>query len=235
MQSALIIDDDVELCSILRQYLAMHDIELSMEHDGVTGLEAVRRREWDIVLLDIMLPRLNGFELLARIRSGSRANVLLLTTLRDEGDRITGLESGADDYLPKPFNPRELVARIRAVVRRDRWRQTPERALEAFAPRTAPGLRVDPVTRSICYNNRALPLTDVEFALLRAFLEAPGLVLSREELMTRILQKPFHPLDRSVDMHISRLRRKLNIVQGVDNPIKAIRSSGYLFSLESAS
>jgi len=229
MESVLIIDDDISLCSMLKEYFALHDMKLDMSHHGVQGLEEARSGKFDMILLDVMLPGIDGFDVLRRLRSVSDVSVLLLTARSEVDDRIVGLEIGADDYLPKPFNPRELVARIRAVLRR--------RALPSGgAPPDKParkismhGFDLDAGTRSARYRGSSLPLTDTEFALLEALLESPGVVLAREHLSDRLSQRPFHPFDRSLDMLVSRLRRKLDIKDNPGQAIKTIRSAGYVF------
>jgi DNA-binding response OmpR family regulator len=228
--SILIIDDDIEFCTMLRDYLVSHDIHLTSAHDGDAGLAALSNHGYDMILLDVMLPGMDGLEVLSRLRQFSPLRVLLLSAQGSEANRIVGLDEGADDYLSKPFNPRELVARIRAVLRRS------ERSHPAGIPGEYPGadqpsgIAVNFVARQVFYRGNRLPLTEVEFALLNVFLGSPGMVLDREDLVTRVFHRPFNPLDRSLDMHISRLRRKLAVVKEFVDPIKTIRSSGYLFS-----
>jgi DNA-binding response OmpR family regulator len=228
MESVLIIDDDVELCVMLRDYLFLHGMDLAMEHNGTAGLEAAARGAFDLVILDLRLPGLGGFNLLGRLRAQSSVNVMLLTARGGERDRIAGLEAGADDYLGKPFNPRELLARIRAIFRRaDALRRTGmyrEASVLAVC-----GFVMDLTSRAVCYKGEPLNLTNVEFSLLEVFLKSPGMVLDREDLVERILDRPFNPLDRSLDMHISRLRRKLDEKVPLGCQIKTIRSAGYLF------
>jgi len=228
MKSILIIDDDIEFCIMLRDYLTAHDIYLTMEHDGDAGLDAVRTCALDMILLDVMLPGIDGLEVLSRLRGFSPLSVLLLSAQGSEANRILGLDEGADDYLAKPFNPRELVARIGATLRRSERRnfqiKPPEPTLQDS------GLAFNFESRQAFYRGSRLPLTDVEFALLSVFLGSPGMVLEREDLVARVLQRPFNPMDRSLDMHISRLRRKLAVVEEFVDPIKTIRSAGYLFS-----
>jgi two-component system response regulator CpxR len=228
MTSILIIDDDIEFCIMLRDYLVSHDIHLTSRHDGEAGLAAVHANEYAMVLLDVMLPGIDGLDVLSRLRQTSPVRVLLLSAQGSEANRIVGLDEGADDYLQKPFNPRELVARIRAILRRS------ERGQVASAPRELPGqstgIAVNFIARQAFYRGNRLPLTEVEFALLNIFLGSPGTVLDREDLVARVFQRPFNPLDRSLDMHISRLRRKLAVVKEFVDPIKTIRNSGYLFS-----
>jgi two-component system response regulator CpxR len=230
MTPILIIDDDIEFCLMLRDYLAPHGIHLSAEHDGESGLAAVRANAYAMILLDVMLPDIDGLEVLSRLRRGSPLSVLLLSAQGSEANRILGLDEGADDYLPKPFNPRELVARIHAVLRRAERTQ----AVPATA-HSSSGLAFNVAARQAYYRGNRLPLTEVEFNLLQVFLGSPGMVLDREDLVTRVFQRPFNPLDRSLDMHISRLRRKLAVVEEFVDPIKTIRSSGYLFSPQSVS
>jgi DNA-binding response OmpR family regulator len=231
MKSILIIDDDIEFCSMLRDYLISHDIQLIAEHDGDSGLAAVRNNSFDMILLDVMLPDIDGLEVLSRLKSFSHLSVLLLSALGSEANRIVGLDEGADDYLPKPFNPRELLARIWAILRRSERSQRLGDVVDESTLDWGCGFALKVTERKVYYRGHRLPLTDVEFTLLNIFLESPGIVLGREDLVARVFQRPFHPLDRSLDMHISRLRRKLAVVEKFTDPIKTIRSSGYLFSL----
>jgi two-component system response regulator CpxR len=230
MRSVLIIDDDVKLCAMLREYLARHEIDLEIRHHGKLGLEAAFAGQYHLVLLDVMLPGIDGFEVLQRLRKLSDLCILLLTARGDAADRIRGLQLGADDYLPKPFDPEELVARIRAIIRRGAPRFVSSLSNAVDHKRQAIGLSVDLDSRTARYGSRRLELTDIELSLLETFLQSPGVVLTREELVSRILRRPFHPLDRSLDMHVSRLRRKLSAVTPFGNHIKTVRSSGYLFS-----
>jgi two-component system response regulator CpxR len=216
---------------MLREYLLPYDMQLSMEHDGPAGIAAVRENQFKIVLLDIMLPGMGGFEVLAQLRAfSSSLKVMMLSALGADVDRILGLDHGADDYLPKPFNPRELIARIRAILRRDAQQHNLEQ-INTDTRSWGFGLTINASRREAFYKDSKLPLTDVEFLLLQVFLESPEIVLSREELVVRIFQRSFNPLDRSLDMHICRLRRKLHIVKELRSPIMTIRSSGYLFSI----
>jgi len=229
MTSILIIDDDIEFCTMLRDYLTSHDMKLDAAHHGDAGLTALRAHTYDVILLDVMLPDMDGLEVLSRLRKISDLSVLLLSAQGTEANRIAGLDEGADDYLPKPFNPRELVARIRAILRRSESRSL-GRQTNASLMKDPSGLVLNFASRQAFYRGNRLRLTDVEFTLLNIFLDSPGTVLQREELVIRVFQRPFHPLDRSLDMHISRLRRKLAVVEEFVDPIKTIRSSGYLFA-----
>jgi two-component system response regulator CpxR len=229
MESILIVDDDVKLCSMLRDYFALQKMDLAMSHDGLRGLDEARSGRFDLIMLDIMLPGISGFDVLRRLRPVSDVSVILLTSRGEVDDRITGLENGADDYLAKPFNPRELVLRIRAILRR-RTMPKPEVIHGGVGKRLSiHGFELDVVARSAWYRGSLLALTETEFALLEALLESPGVVLPREHLFDRITHRPFHPLDRSLDMLVSRLRRKLEIKDNPGAAIRTIRSSGYVF------
>ena len=231
MKSVLIVDDDVALGSMIREYLERHEISLSMRHNGKMGLEAASSGEYDLMLLDVMLPDVDGFEVLRRLRATSDLSVMLLSARGEPADRIRGLQLGADDYLPKPFEPDELVARIEAVLRRSGKRVT-EAPQPAASPRiTVNDLMVDPGSRMAWYKATPLDLTDIEFSLLLTFAQAPGAVLSREELVVGVFERPFHPLNRNLDMHVSRLRKKLHAANLPGNPIRTIRSEGYLFTV----
>lgn len=223
-ERVLLIDDDTELCAMLQDYLGRHGWSVTARHSGEAGLTSALERPYGIVLLDVMLPDLDGFEVLRRLRRQSATNVLLLTARGDDVDRIVGLELGADDYLPKPFNPRELLARMRAIGRRGPQTQNPT------ASRNIAGFTVDPARRSIAFEDQTLDLTDIEFLLLSMLLQRPYEVVSREELTERVLDRPFRPLDHSIDMHISRLRRKLEALPRCQGSIRGIRNSGYLFT-----
>jgi two-component system response regulator CpxR len=230
MESALIIDDDVELCVMLRDYFQPRGIRLDMQHEGGAGLAAARHHAFDIVILDVMLPGLNGFEVLQKLRRVSNVSVMLLTARGEDKDRIDGLESGADDYLPKPFNPRELLARMRAIHRRVGLHERVNAPVEPPVPLRLGPFEADLTARTVSYKQESLDLTDIEFLLLETFMQSPGLVLDREQLVERILERPFNPLDRSLDMHISRLRKKLYPVVRDGWQIKTVRSVGYLFA-----
>jgi two-component system response regulator CpxR len=223
-ERVLLIDDDTELCAMLQDYLGRHGWKTTAKHSGEAGLTSAIEGSYAIVLLDVMLPDLDGFEVLRRLRKESAVNVLLLTARGDDVDRIVGLELGADDYLPKPFNPRELVARMRAIARRGLH------AENAAPSRTVAGFTVDLTRRTISFADQALDLTDVEFLLFSMLLQQPYQIVSREDLTERVLDRPFRPLDRSVDMHISRLRRKLESLDGFRGSIRGIRNLGYMFA-----
>ncbi len=224
MEPILLVDDDIELCSILKGYLARYGYEVTAEQSGDAGLQRALGGEFVLVLLDVMLPGLDGFEVLRRLRTSSQVSVLLLTARGEDIDRIVGLELGADDYLPKPFNPRELLARIRAILRRGPVNQQPPPVIRHLA---VAGLELDTGTRIATCNSIQLDLTSVEFDLLRALMEAPGRILTREYLSEIVLSRKFTPFDRSLDTHVCRLRRKLDDVAKQGGRVKTIRSVGY--------
>jgi DNA-binding response OmpR family regulator len=228
MERILIIDDDVALCNMLTMYVESFGMQVSFEHHAVGGVEAIRREKFDLVVLDVMLPGMDGFLVLRSIRTWTDVSVLLLTARGGQDDRITGFESGADDYLAKPFHPPELIARIRAILRRSRSSaEAGVRTGRLFAGDVSMELR----SRTVTIGTEPIDLTAVEFDLLAAFLDAPGQVLSRESLVERVFSRPFHPEDRSLDMCVSRLRRKMDSTSGERSRIKTVRSAGYLFSV----
>jgi two-component system response regulator CpxR len=238
LEPVLLIDDDIELCSMLKDYLGRHGFSVTTEHHGELGLHRALTGHFAIVLLDVMLPGLDGFEVLRRLRTTSSVSVLLLTARGEDIDRIVGLEIGADDYLPKPFTPRELLARVRAVLRRSAaTRQTQEAKPQPPAIRhlSVAGIELDAGARTAVCNGVELDLTNVEFALLGALMEAPGQIVSREDLTESVLDRRFNPFDRSLDMHISRLRRKLDEAANLGDQIKTIRSVGYQLAIPAVS
>ncbi len=212
---------------MLEDYLARHGFAVTTEHHGELGLHRALTGEFAIVLLDVMLPGLDGFEVLRRLRTSSQVNVLLLTARGDDVDRIVGLEIGADDYLPKPFNPRELLARVRAILRRSAAAKPAKGAKNAIKHLSVGGIELDTGARTVTCNGVELDLTNVEFELLGALMEAPGQILTREHLTEVVLERRFNPFDRSLDMHISRLRRKMDDAADMGDQIKTIRSAGY--------
>jgi len=219
----LLIDDDVELCSMLSEYLGRNGYRVTAVHRGDTGLKTALEKPFALVLLDVMLPGLDGFEVLRRIRAASAVSVLLLTARGEDVDRIVGLEIGADDYLSKPFNPRELLARIRAILRRSTGADQKQ---EPTLLRAA-GLELNQAARTVMQDGEKIDLTDVEFALLEALMRSPGKVVTREDLSENALGRKFHPFDRALDMHVSRLRRKLSGKGASEELVKTIRGAGY--------
>jgi DNA-binding response OmpR family regulator len=226
MTSVLLIDDDAELTRLLEEYLQEEQLQLDAVHDGRDGLEKALSRPYSVVVLDVMLPGMSGLDVLKQLRQKSSVPVLMLTARGSELDRILGLELGADDYLAKPFNPRELLARIRAILRRTSGTPT----LPAQALRLA-DVELHAESRSVVCSGRPVTLTGAEFDLLSAFLRNPGKIISREDLTQAALARPMSPMDRSIDVHVSNLRRKLGPYDGQQERIKAIRGSGYVYLL----
>jgi two-component system, OmpR family, response regulator CpxR len=217
----LLIDDDAELCGLLGEFLKREGFTVECEHEGHRGLEKALTANADLVVLDVMLPGLDGFEILRRLRQQSKVPVIMLTARGEDVDRIVGLELGADDYLPKPFNPRELAARIRAVLRR--YEQPPAPSAGRVEIN---GVTLDPASREVLANGRRVDLTTFEFDILEMLMRSAGRVLSRDVLMENFYNRKATPFDRSIDMHISHLRKKLE--RGEDM-IKTIRGVGYQF------
>ncbi|HYP07733.1 MAG TPA: response regulator transcription factor [Bryobacteraceae bacterium] len=217
----LVIDDDVELADLLRTYLRREGFQAEIVHEGRAGLERALGGGYELIILDVMLPGMDGFEILKRLREQSRVPVVMLTARGDESDRIVGLETGADDYIPKPFSPRELVARIRAIQRRLQSPQPPSHI-------EVNGVALDPASREVRCEGRLIELTTVEFDILEQLMRSAGRVLSRDALMEALYNRKASPYDRSLDMHISHLRKKLEC--GERELIKTIRGSGYQFA-----
>jgi DNA-binding response OmpR family regulator len=221
----LIIDDDVRLAEMLAEYLAPEGIELTTVASGIQGLRDAQRENYDLIVLDVMLPGLSGFDVLKQLReSGSRTPVLMLTARGDDVDRIVGLDMGADDYLPKPFNPRELLARINAILRR-----TIESESDEPIELSVGKLRVHLRRREAWFADQPLKLTNAEFVILVTLMRSPGEVVSRESLTRTALGRQLLPDDRSLDTHISNLRRKVgNGTDSADLLIRSVRGSGYV-------
>lgn len=223
----LLVDDDLKLCRLVRQYLEPLGYTISTAHTGPDGLEMALAGEFDAVILDVMLPRLDGFEVLKSLRAESNVPVLMLTGLGEEADRIVGLEIGADDYLPKTFSTRELLARLRAVIRRSRITASERR--EETQPAVNVGeLRVDPESRAASLAGQPIALTAVEFDLLLSLARASGRVKTRERLLLEVAERDFEAFDRSIDVHISSLRRKLGDDPKSPQFIQTIRGVGYM-------
>jgi two-component system response regulator CpxR len=218
----LLVDDDAELGSLMTEFLKREGFTVECELEGQKGLERAASGTVDLVVLDVMLPGMDGFEILRRLRQRSKVPVIMLTARSEDVDRIIGLELGADDYLPKPFNPRELAARIRAILRR-------------YEPRPAAsggrlevnGIALDTGTREVVAHGKTVELTTFEFDILEMLMRSAGRVLSRDALMENFYSRKATPFDRSIDMHISHLRKKL---EHGDTLIKTIRGVGYQFT-----
>jgi two-component system response regulator CpxR len=227
MDQILIIDDDVALCELVTEYLEPLGFQITTAHRGDTGVERALKENPSIVVLDVMLPGLNGFEALRRIREQSKVPVLMLTARGDDVDRIIGLEIGADDYLAKPFNPRELAARINAILRRTKRDETGQQTARRIL--SVGDVELDSGTRVIRRNGVPVDLTAVEFDLLAKLLTSAGQVITREELSQSVLGRSPSVFDRSIDMHISNLRKKLGHKYGELERIKTLRGVGYIY------
>ena len=217
----LIVDDDMELCSLLKEFLEREDYAVQCVHEGRAGFELAQQGGYDLVILDVMLPGLDGFDILKRLRTTSRVPVLMLTARGQDEDRIIGLELGADDYLPKPFNPRELIARVKAILRRTEAKVNRGKV-------EVNGVALDPGTREVTCDGKAIDVTTLEFDILEQLMRNAGNVVSRDGLMESLYNRKATPFDRSIDMHVSHLRRKL---EGSRPVIKTIRGVGYQFCL----
>lgn len=230
MSPLLLVDDDMELCELVGRFLTGEGFAVEAVHSGDAGLERALSGRYALVMLDVMLGRSNGFDVLRRIRAASPIPVVMLTAKGDALDRIVGLEIGADDYLPKPFDPKELAARIRAVLRRTTGQRT-RRARTIIVD----DLELDVSARSVRRGGGSVGLTTVEFDLLEALAADAGQVISRESLVTRVLGREFSPFDRSIDTHVYNLRRKLGPLAGGGERIVGIRGIGYLYACSSRS
>jgi two-component system response regulator CpxR len=225
----LVVDDDLELCEVLRRYLETEDFRVSFAHTGDAGTKAGIEGNFELIVLDVMLPDKKGFNVLKDIRQRARTPVLMLTARGEEFDRILGLELGADDYLPKPFSPRELIARISAILRRSGWQSDDKDGLRP--PKIKFGdLELDLGARIVTKASGPLNLTSAEFELLHMFIEFPGQVLTRDRLVERVLDRKFSPFDRSIDFHITNLRRKLGPQPDGGERIRSVRGIGYLYA-----
>ncbi len=220
----LVIDDDTELTDLLIQYLEPEGFEINCVHDGEIGIKKALNQPFDAIILDVMLPKLNGFEVLKAIREHLDTPVLMLTARGDDIDRIVGLEIGADDYLPKPCNPRELLARLRAILRRTQKTPIHKPIIEQH------DIIVDCAKRLATLCGNELDLTNAEFNILEMLIKSPGQAFSKEELTEYALGRKFTAYDRSIDVHISNLRNKLGNNPSGEALIKTIRGFGYLFN-----
>ena len=228
MERLLIVDDDVELCELVTEYLTPEGFQVDAVHDGRRGLDRALSGEFAIVVLDIMLPGMSGLDVLRQLRSQSRVPLLILTARGDDVDRIVGLEIGADDYLPKPFNPRELLARVRAILRRAHGPSAAE--LSSSDKVGVSDVELAPAARVGRRQGEPVDLTSVEFSLLELLLRSAGQVVTREQIAKDVLGRQFFPYDRSVDMHVSKVRRKLGESPGGGERIKTIRGVGYIYA-----
>lgn len=220
----LIVDDDTELTDLLVQYLEPEGFHVVCVHDGESAVKKALNQVFDAIILDVMLPKLNGFEVLKAIREHLQTPVLMLTARGDDIDRIVGLEIGADDYLPKPCNPRELVARLRAILRRTQKIPTQRPIIEHQ------GILVDCSKRLATHQGEPMELTNAEFNILEMLIKSPGQAFSKEELTEYALGRKYTAYDRSIDVHISNLRNKLGDNQEGEPLVKTVRGFGYMFN-----
>lgn len=228
MDKVLIIDDDEELCDLVSEYLTVEGFETECVNDGERGLERALSSEHDMAILDVMLPKMNGFDVLRALREKSKLPVIMLTARGDDMERIVGLEIGADDYLPKPFNPRELAARLRAILRRANGADAGARDNEKLE---VGDIHLSSSSRVVTRAGDELNLTSVEFELLRELLRDAGKVVKKEDLSERVLERKLSPFDRSLDMHISNLRKKIGPHPDGSERIKTVRSVGYIYTV----
>jgi two-component system response regulator CpxR len=218
----LLVDDDAELCGMMREFFQQQGHKLECAYDGRTGLASALGNNFDLVILDVMLPVLDGFGVLQQLRRRKTVPVIMLTARVQQQDRIYGLNSGADDYLPKPFDPDELLARIRAVLRRTAAAPRP-----AAKPLTVGAIKLDPVNRQVWSGTEQVELTEMEFDLLEMLLRSAGRVVSREEITAALFEREATPYDRFLDVHISHLRKKLD---DAGKLIRTVRGVGYLLT-----
>lgn len=228
MEQVLVIDDDRGMCELVVEYLGPEGYAVEAVHEGDAGIARALSGEHALVVLDVMLPGMNGFEVLRRVRATSRVPVLMLTARGDDIDRIVGLEIGADDYLPKPFNPRELVARIRAILRRARPDETKNQ--DADDRLTVGDIVLDVSTRVVRRSREEIALTAVEYEILERMLRSVGRIVRRDDLVKEVLGRSLSPFDRSIDTHVSNLRRKLGPYPLNAERIKTVRGVGYIYT-----
>jgi len=224
----LVVDDDTELCTMLEEYLTSEGMEVVSINDGREVQDRLATETHDLIILDVMLPGMSGFEVLRALRTKHDTPVLMLTARGDDVDRIVGLEIGADDYLPKPFNPRELVARIRAILRRTMAREEPGEPVKQKLE--VGSLIVDLARHKAFLDDRDLELTGAELRILESLMRHAGAVVSREDLTREALGREITPYDRSLDTHISNLRKKLGPDSTGESPVRNVRGAGYTLS-----
>lgn len=226
MKTVLLIDDDVELGELLKEYLSMEGYALTAIHDGETGLQQALSGDYSLVLLDVMLPKKNGFEVLRELRLKSSIPVIMLTARGESVDRVLGLEHGADDYIPKPYHHHELMARIKALFRRI---EISAEELESASSELKVGeLELNPATRTATRSGNELPLTGAEFGVLQCLMENVGDLVDKDSLSMAALGRQLMAYDRSIDMHVSNLRKKLGKRDDDSDWIKTVRSRGYM-------
>jgi DNA-binding response OmpR family regulator len=228
MLKVLLIDDDQELCHLLADYLSTEGFSVDMAHDGQKALDLALQSTYSAIVLDVMLPIRNGFDVLKNIRQHNQTPVLMLTAKGDTVDRVIGLEIGADDYLSKPCDPRELVARIRAILRR----AAPKEATSPNIERLSSGkLTLHLGTRSATWDGQDVPLTGTEFSVLEILVRRAGQVISKDEMTEQALNRKLTPYDRSIDVHVSNIRKKINAAGSTKDLIINVRGAGYMLTM----
>jgi two-component system response regulator CpxR len=229
MARVLLADDDAELCKLLKAFLVAEGFEVEMVHDGASALDQATSSEYDLIILDVMMPYRNGLEVLRLLRARKLTPVLMLTARGEDVDSIVGLELGADDYLAKPCNPRVLLARMRAILRRSE----PAPGSSNGVPEVlkAGDVMLQLAERSVQLGSERVAMTTTEFSVLEALVRDAGRVVPKTDLSERALGRPLGPFDRSLDMHVSNLRRKLGDYPGGKERIKTVRGTGYLYVL----
>ncbi len=230
MRTILLVDDDVELTEMLAEYLSLEGFEVSCTYDGESGAEEAISGNYAVVVLDVMLPKLNGFDALRRIRQHSQVPIIMLTARGDGVDRIVGLEMGADDYLPKPCNPRELVARVRAILRRTQSPQQNQQPVQTNEILMVGDIEIRPASRDVLLRGELLELTSSEYSILLVLINEAGQVVSKDSLSLQALNRKLTAYDRSVDMHLSNLRRKLGNRPDGQPIIRTVRGIGYQYT-----
>jgi two-component system response regulator CpxR len=227
MNKILIIDDDKALTELLSAYLSQQGFVVMVNNSPLIGLESLQKSIFDMLLLDVMMPEIDGFETLKRLRVFSAIPVIMLTAKGDDFDKILGLELGADDYLAKPFNQRELVARIKALIRR----LDPSQGFSPPQQIALHNIHINEANLSVCVGNSVLEMTATEFMLLAQLMKQPGHLQSKEQLSEKVLGRKLSLYDRSLDMHVSNIRKKL-AQHGINDIIKTIRGNGYLMQIK---
>ncbi|HEX3896339.1 MAG TPA: response regulator transcription factor [Rudaea sp.] len=223
----LLADDDEELCHLLRDFLVREGFEVDLAHEGDDALRLAQAGGYDAVILDVMLPQRSGLELLRELRRSSKLPVLMLTALGEDIDRILGLELGADDYVPKPCNPREIAARLRAILRRTQGDNEGQRLTDL----TIGPVALRAASRNVTVRGEPIALTGTEFNILAVLMREAGRVVSKETLSQDVLGRPLGPFDRSIDVHISKLRRKLGLARDGESLIGTVHRGGYIFRI----
>jgi two-component system, OmpR family, response regulator CpxR len=221
-RAILLIEDDIDLCALMRDFFEPHGFTVEFAHDGRTGLDRILNGDFELVVLDVMLPVIDGFEVLRQTRKRREIPIIVLTARTGQSDRVKGLNSGADDYLPKPFGPEELLARIQAVLRRS---GKPAPRSETIS---VGNLRLDPLSRTAWRDDEPLAVTSIQFDILEILMRSAGRVVSRDEIAAILHQRPSTPYERSLDVHISHLRKKIERKGGIR--IQTVRNHGYLFA-----